>query len=614
MPRTPGKKRVAKKRLDRSHSFWHDLCRKYVQGKYSSCNAFLRSADSGSDVSIHDARTFQRALLKFKEGSLKNDDKKRKKASPYEDIRAKLIEYIELRERLYKRDKCGLSWALLKEKALIFGEQLGHGGTFKAGDSFIQGALQAANKKGVFLHGEGMEMTLEEQIVNKHCFIVGMREKMEEYNISLDRVYNADQTGLFFNKLPNRMYINCNEKHYRGVKQMKSKDRVTLMVASSAAGAKIPLFMVGKSKQPECFRLLAGGKPPMHYHHQPNAWFDREVTLVWINTVLWPWHLQQFGDVHCLLLLDNCPAHSNLDESKLPRKLIIYFFPPNCTSFLQPADQGMIACLKVGYKANMLKKLLAVCDDSVLYDEAIAAGARARRGCKGLEYCGKAHLLDAMEILQPIWTTDDKYAKKESIQRCWRKAGLLTASEEADLENEIGRRTVPLKAKVISDDECAELCSLFSTLQTKISSFKELPPALRGSIIEERACSMDELANICHNWVDIEDDEDVINDDVEEAMEYLTSANLLPSFDNFALDNFDDYDALCSVGTVDCQLDKTHTWNDCLKACEVVREFLAQKLMGSELVAFEAFTHKLRVKRIDAVSCQLSIKSFFNKK
>jgi hypothetical protein len=125
------------------------------------------------------------------------------------------------------------------------------------------------------------------------------------------------------------------------------------------------------------------------------------------------------------------------------------------------ADQGMIACLKVGYKAKMLKKLLAICDDSALYDEAIAAEVRARRGCKGLEYCGKAYLLDAMEILQPIWTTDDEYAIVESIQCCWRKAGLLTATEEADLENDIGHQTVPLKAKVISIDECDELCSLF---------------------------------------------------------------------------------------------------------------------------------------------------------
>ena len=101
-----------------------DLCRKYVQGKYSSCNAFLRSAESGSDVSIQDARTFNRALKKFKDGGLINDDKKRKK----EDIRAKLIYYIEPQEQIYKRDKCGLSWALLKQKSLVFAEQLGHGG------------------------------------------------------------------------------------------------------------------------------------------------------------------------------------------------------------------------------------------------------------------------------------------------------------------------------------------------------------------------------------------------------------------------------------------------------------------------------------------------------
>ena len=33
---------------------------------------------------------------------------------------------------------------------------------------------------------------------------------------------------------------------------MKSKDKVTLMVCTAASGAKLPLFMVGKSKTPEC--------------------------------------------------------------------------------------------------------------------------------------------------------------------------------------------------------------------------------------------------------------------------------------------------------------------------------------------------------------------------
>jgi hypothetical protein len=61
--------------------------------------------------------------------------------------------------------------------------------------------------------------------------------------------------------------------------------------------------------------------------NQAIAWFDKEVTVVWINSVIWPWHLQQHGNVHCLLLLDNCTAHTNLDKSKLPHSLSFTFSP-----------------------------------------------------------------------------------------------------------------------------------------------------------------------------------------------------------------------------------------------------------------------------------------------
>jgi hypothetical protein len=37
--------------------------------------------------------------------------------------------------------------------------------------------------------------------------------------------------------------------------------------------------------------------------------------------------------------------------------------------------------------------------------------------------------------------------------------------------------------------------------------------------MEEQACTRDKLADICHAWVNIEEDEEIMNDDVEEAME-----------------------------------------------------------------------------------------------
>jgi hypothetical protein len=105
--------------------------------------------------------------------------------------------------------------------------------------------LKRGNKKSIALHGEGMEMSPEIQVKNKSRFMAMLNGFMEKYNVPFERLYNADQTGLFYNKMPNSIYLDKDKADFCGVKQMKSKDRVTLMVCTSAAGEKIPLLMVG---------------------------------------------------------------------------------------------------------------------------------------------------------------------------------------------------------------------------------------------------------------------------------------------------------------------------------------------------------------------------------
>ena len=79
------------------------------------------------------------------------------------------------------------------------------------------------------------------------------------------------------------------------------------MVATAANGEKLPLAMIGKSAKPTCFKFC-GGVPPMFYKNQKNAWFDRSITVWWLNTVFWPYHLKKHGKVKAVLLLDNCSA------------------------------------------------------------------------------------------------------------------------------------------------------------------------------------------------------------------------------------------------------------------------------------------------------------------
>ncbi|MGH7955140.1 MAG: hypothetical protein ACREOZ_04185 [Gloeomargaritales cyanobacterium] len=601
-----------RKRVDRSQSFWEDLCRKFTESGYTNKSAFLDSAASGHDISAEKhRRSFCRALDKYNDGKLKKSDRKRDRQSDNEPIKEQLLSYTELRSRLYQQDRCGLSYSLLKEKSEQFAKNLGYE-NFVASNGFISRCLKGSGKASVALHGEGMEMTPEEQ----HRLHVEFRQRlqrlMEEKLVGPSRIYNADQTGLYFNKLPNRIYINKSQKNnFRGVKQMKSKDRVTLMICTSADGEKAPLFMVGKSANPTCFKYLSrDGRPPMAYTHQSNAWFDRAVTIEWINRVFWPHHLQRHGNIWAILLLDNCSAHKDLDAS-LPKKLLVVFFPPNCTSFIQPADMGMIACLKVGYKALMLRKLLTICDDPQMYDQALKRNKTMRRGCAGLECAGKAHLKDAMDILNEIWNNDGKYAKRETVLRCWRKANILPAILSIDINVEAGS-SMPERDKRISKEDCEELCLLLSALSTKSSEHNCLLPALRKSFAEEESSSVDDLQSIVYNWALAEDNLEFQQAEIDEAIEVLERG--LDKDDDLGSDDEgdskgEDHMEISPNGSE--EKSGTWTWNEFADAITTCQKFLVIKRMEGDALDIGRVEASVRAKRLSAASSQLSIRSFF---
>ncbi|GFV12183.1 protein E(sev)2B [Trichonephila clavipes] len=72
---------------------------------------------------------------------------------------------------------------------------------------------------------------------------------IEDGDYSADQVFNADETGLYWKKLPNRTYIAKDEKTASGHKA--SKDRVTLLLCSNAPGDRMlkPL-LINKSRRP----------------------------------------------------------------------------------------------------------------------------------------------------------------------------------------------------------------------------------------------------------------------------------------------------------------------------------------------------------------------------
>ena len=152
--------------------------------------------------------------------------------------------------------------------------------------------------------------------------------------------------------------------------------------------------------------------------------------------------------------------------------------------------------------------------------------ARAKKGTRGLVYGGKAHILDAMQMINDIWNTDGKYARESGIQRCWRKANILPIDMETSINQDLGSNSVPVGLKTLSGEDSDLLCSLMKTLHMKA---KEVDTnyegyALSGSFAaDEHEPTRAEFEAMAESWIDIEDQPEIIDAEVEEFIQQLES-------------------------------------------------------------------------------------------
>jgi len=144
-------------------------------------------------------------------------------------------------------------------------------------------------------------------------------------------------------------------KWLEGRKQ--NKEQITLTICCNGDGSdKLPLWVIGKYKNPRCFKNINKNTFRCQYQNNSSIWMMWEIFLEWLRG----FDLHVLGR-KVLLIMDNFSGHIPLDQ--LPNHIqlkntIVFYLPPNATSKIQPCDAGIIRSFKAYYHHRFNRLLL----------------------------------------------------------------------------------------------------------------------------------------------------------------------------------------------------------------------------------------------------------------
>ncbi|GBM44069.1 DNA mismatch repair protein Msh6 [Araneus ventricosus] len=230
-------------------------------------------------------------------------------------------------DRIFTR--VGASDQISKDKALILNSKLSGLDDFKASSGWLEKFKIRHGIRQLNIEAEKMSA----DVVAGDSIIAEIEKLIKEENLSLEQIYNCDETELYWKALLEKTLAAVHDTSAYGRKRMK--DTVTVLACSNASGShKLKLAVVGKSRNPRCFKNVNRSALPAHYLNQKNAWMDSQLFSKWFFDIFVPsvksW--QEKANLNgVLLLFDNCPPYPDTDFLK-SGNIQCLFLPPNATS------------------------------------------------------------------------------------------------------------------------------------------------------------------------------------------------------------------------------------------------------------------------------------------
>lgn len=324
----------------------------------------------------------------------KGGSSKRQKSAKYPDLEKVVYEWF-----LQHQERVNITGELILEKAnealkLLHPED-------PANHRLSQGWLEKFKSR----HGiKSYRRFGESGSVDMH----DMENKLESIREKIDQfprkdVFNMDETGLFYRLQADHSLAT---KQLEGRKQ--DKERLTIVICCNEDGSeKIPLWIIGKYAKPRCFKNVNMNSLNCQYCANKRAWMTGVLFEEYVR-----WLDEQMHGRKILLVVDNCPAHSNNIQGL--RNIELFFLPPNMTSKIQPCDAGIIRAFKMYYRKRFYRKILEGYELDIPSPE-------------------KINVLDVINMAVSAWTEN---VHQEAIANCFRHCKIRSENQSDSSAND----------------------------------------------------------------------------------------------------------------------------------------------------------------------------------
>ncbi|KAJ7316369.1 hypothetical protein JRQ81_002531 [Phrynocephalus forsythii] len=299
--------------------------------------------------------------------------------------------------------------------------------SFKASHGWFDNFKKRTSIHSVVRYGEAASTNT----IDADQFVLEFKDYVTAQDFVPQQVFNCDETGLFWKKMPKRTYITREEKALPGYKPMK--DRLTLLFCANASGdLKLKPLLVYHSENPRVFKKnnVVKSQLKVMWRSNSRAWVTRSIFMEWVHEVFGPSVTKYLQDknlpMRCLLLLDNAPGHPPGLERDLAEEFAfinVKFLPPNTTSLIQPMDQLVISNFKKLYTKALFQRCFDVTSETELT----------------LRDFWKNHfnIFHSLQMIVKAWKDVTEITLKAAWKKLWPDAVTEAVLEDAPIVEEI---------------------------------------------------------------------------------------------------------------------------------------------------------------------------------